>query len=258
MKGTVARFVVVVCLLLALPAFADEPAMVAEDPTTSTAPEFKDTAGPVVIDLSIAADNPASAPVVTTMLRDDVGVASAVVHWRTKGQPWQQAVLVGGTGPLRIARLPDGPQRTGFSMWIEAKDDAGNMTHVASEHAPLEIKAAVEGNSQRVTRETAAADVVRGPDPGWVMLALATGIAAGAGSGIFFYDMNVIATRSDQVNKLLGDDVSAARRQELEGARDELQTGFIQDAVVATTLGVVGVAGLVTGVTLLVFAAAEQ
>ena len=239
------------------------PSAVADDvsvavPAAST-PAPTDTEGPSVVDLSIAADNPDAAPVVTTMLKDNVGVASAVVHWRVPGQPWQQTPLQGGTGPLRIARLPDGPQRTGFSAWIEAKDGAGNVTRVASEGAPLEVVAAVEGNSERVSRQTADDEAIRGPHPAWVMLAMATGIAGTAGAGVFVYDINIINKRSDEVAVLLDDGgISASRRAELEGTQLELQRVLTQDTAIAATLGVIGAAALVTGVTLLVFAAVEQ
>ncbi|MDP2341567.1 MAG: hypothetical protein Q8O67_11445 [Deltaproteobacteria bacterium] len=267
------RLLIVVLLgSAALPVLADEPAPdapVTTPPTTTTADEapvseVADTEPPVVIDLSIAADNPRSAPIVTTMLSDNVGVAGAIVHWRLAGapgepvSPWREAVLVGGSGPLRIARLPDGPQRTGFMLWIEAKDAAGNVARVASEHAPLTVQAATEGNQVRVEREAADDDDGKGPDPGWVMLAMATGIGASAGAGIFAYDLSVISQRTEQVDGLLRDDISTARRTELEGVQDELRTVFIQDAAAAATLGAIGAAALVTGVTLLVFAAVEQ
>ncbi len=250
--------------LLCGPVFAQAPSAESAPapsaaPAPATTPALEDHEGPFVMDLSIAADNPDAAPVVTAMLKDNVGVAAALVHWQVAGQPWQETVLVGGKGPLRIARLPDGPQRTGFSLWIEAKDAAGNITRVASEHSPLEVKAAVEGNSERIAHQDVIEPVKGGSDPVWIMVALGAGVVSTATASVAAYDLGLNFKKSDEVLVLLDDDtISAKRRRELERTQTELGQVELQDGAVAITLGAVGAAAVVTGVTLLILAAAEQ
>ena len=41
-----------------------------------------------MLDVSIAADNPLAAPVLTLSLKDNVGVLDAIAWWRGEGQPW--------------------------------------------------------------------------------------------------------------------------------------------------------------------------
>ena len=91
------------------------------------------------------------------------------------------------------------------------------------------------------------------------MLTLGTGIAASAAAAVFGVDLNIIGRRIDTVDDLLLDtSISTRRRTELEDTRVQLETAFAQDAAVAATLGIIGVAGLVAGVTLLIFASIEQ
>ena len=216
--------------------------------------------GPLVRDLLIAADNPQAAPVVTAQISDPQGVATAAVHWQAPdASQWEVTPMVGGSGSTRIARLTDGAQLSGFSLWIEATDGAGHVTRVGSKATPLLIPPAVEGNAGRVTRQNAQQPGVQGPDPAWVMLTLGTGIAASAAAAVFGVDLNIIGRRIDTVDDLLLDtSISTRRRTELEDTRVQLETAFAQDAAVAATLGIIGVAGLGAGVTLLIFASIEQ
>lgn len=244
-------------------AAAQEPASTEASPTpptttpaaTTTAP---DTRPPQVLDLSIASDNPLSAPVITLMIKDDVGVANVVCHWRVGAGAWQDTPMNGGSGQLFIAVLPDGTQETGFSLWVEAHDAANNFAHVASDVTPLVVAAAVEGNAERVERQELEAQKVNGPHPAWVMLALGTGIATGAAAGVFVYDLSLIGKRQEIVDGLLAQDISAARRAELEDTKVGLDEAVLQDGALVGTLGVISAAALTTGVVLLTVAALEE
>lgn len=248
---------------VALLALAVATSAQAQAPTTTTTPTTTatttaDAVQPEVLDISIAADNPLAAPVLQLTVKDNVGVASVVAHWRVEGSPWQETPFVGG-GPMYMARLPDGPQKVGFGVWIEAKDAAGNVARVGSEAAPLEVAAAVEGNNDRVARQAAADAAFRGPHPAWVMLALGSGIAAGAGAGVFVYDLNVLGHKRELVNDLLdSNDLSDKRRAELEATGTAIDKAVLQDQALVGTLGVLAGAALATGVVLLTVSAIEQ
>ena len=235
---------------------APAPTTAATAATTVVAPG--DVTAPQVLDVSIAADNPLVAPVVTALLLDNVGVASAVAHWRVAGGTWQERPLVGGSGQLFIARLPDGVQKTGFVLWLEVKDAANNGVRIGSDAAPLEVPAAIEGNVERVERQEAADSAFRGPHPAWVMLALGAGIAGTASAGIFVYDLSVLGKKAELVDTLLDSDLSAKRRTELEATEVQLDEAILQDQVLVGILGVIGGAALATGVVLLTVSAIEQ
>jgi hypothetical protein len=239
-------------------AFAAAAARAQGAPAPTTTTTISDAAAPIVVEVAIAADNPAAAPLVTARVDDDVEVASAVAHWRVEGSAWQETPLQGG-GRMLIGRLPDGPQRTGFGVWVEVKDAAGNVARVGSEAEPLDVAAAVEGNADRLAHQAAADTAFRGPHPAWVMLALGTGIAATAGAGVFVYDLNVLSQKTALVDDLLaGDDISDRRRGELESTRTALEKAAVQDQALVATLGVLGGAALATGAVLLTVSALEQ
>ncbi len=244
-----------VYLLLA----ATTAAQAQEPPAPVAAPVADvDVEAPLVIEVSIAADNPKVAPVITASLKDNVGVQSAVAWWRVAGQPWQSVPFI-AAGPMFMARLPAGTQTTGFSVWMEIKDAAGNVSRVGAEAAPLEVPPALEGNRERVERQAEADVAFAGPHPAWVMLAIGTGIAATAGAGIFVYDLNVLAQRGEQVDDLLADDdISDTRRVELEATRVAIDRTVTQDTAITATLAVIGGVALATGAVLLTVAAIEQ
>ncbi|HEY1101317.1 MAG TPA: hypothetical protein VGF99_20435, partial [Myxococcota bacterium] len=163
-----------------------------------------------------------------------------------------------GNGAFRIARLDDGAQRAGFDFYVEVKDAAGNVTTSGTRTSPLKVGPASEGNAQRVQRELAADTAVRGPHPGWVMLSLGVGVAAAAGAGIFGYDLVLTNTRLTAIDDELRGDVSQERRRDLERTQTALEKVATQDTAAAAILGVVGIAGLTTGVVLLVMAVGAQ
>ena len=225
-------------------------------PTTTKAPP--DSVPPTINDLAIASDNPAVAPIITVSIRDAGGIDSATVHFRVKGGAWKAVPLVGGTTAMRIARLPDGTQKDGFDFFVEVKDTSGNVSTSGSKNEPLAVPPAAEGNIARVEGADRDASAIAGPHPGWVMLAMGTGVLAGAGAAIFGYDLGIVQARSETVKEQLAGNVSAARRKELEANQKQLQDAITQDTAVTAILGVIGGAALATGITLLVVGAVEQ
>ncbi len=220
-----------------------------DDVTAATA----DTNPPTIADMSIAADNPRAAPVISANVYDDVTVGSAIVWWRTPGGEWQQSPLM-GTGRFRLLRLPDGVQTEGFDCYLEVIDGAGNVATAGTRTSPLAIARAVEGNALRVKNQLADEGAIAGPHPGWIMLSLGVGVAAGAGAGIFAYDYGLTNTRLDGIDEQLSGNISDTRRGELERSQSALEKVKTQDVAAAAILGVVAAAGVVTGVVLLVLA----
>jgi hypothetical protein len=266
-------------VLTAIFAFAARPAAAAEEPAPAAdvsaadaSPDADAAAGsdgadaaapvdhdpPVVVDVAVAADNPSAAPVVTAMFRDNVGVAEARVHWRTAGQDWSVIVMAGEGGGLRIARLPDGVQRQGFSLWLDARDAAGNVVRVASASDPIAVPPAVEGNRERLEREQAEVEFPP-VHPGVVAIALGTGLVAGAASGVFWYDWRLASRRLEEVEgRLASGGLSAGERESLTRTRDALGDAITQDIVFGSIFGVVAVAAVATGVTLSVIGTLEE
>lgn len=207
-----------------------------------------DVDAPLIEDVAAAASNPDAAPVITVMLSDrGTGVGSAFVHFRVPHGEWQKVDLKGGTTGLFIARLPDGAQRTGFEYWVEATDIAGNgPARIASPDRPIVVDKATEPTMQRVERQRAAAQAAApiSIHPAWLMLSLGVGVAAGAGAGAFALDVKNVQQTLD------AEQPDGVRLAELEQARTV-------DVTAAATLGVVAVAGLATGVALVVISSIE-
>lgn len=203
---------------------------------------------PLIADVAAAASNPDASPIITVMMSDPgTGVGDAVVHFRPPGGPWQRAELKGGTSGLFIARLPEGTQRTGFEYWIEAKDIAGNgPTRIASAERPIVVEKANEPTVARLERQRAEAEAAEPIHihPAWLMLSLGVGVAAGAGAGAFALDIRAVQQIIDE------EQPTGVRLRELEQARTA-------DLTAAATLGVVAVAGLTTGVVLVVLSSIE-
>lgn len=207
-----------------------------------------DTDAPIIEDVAAASSNPDAAPVITVMMSDrGSGVGTALVHFRAPGGEWQKTDLKGGTSGLFIARLPDGVQRSGFEYWVEASDIAGNgPARIASPDRPIVVEKATEPTMVRVERQRAAADAAAPVHihPAWLMLSLGVGVAAGAGAGAFALDIGNVQQDID-TEQPTGD-----RAAELQQARTI-------DIAAAATLGVVAVAGLGTGVVLVVLSSLE-
>ena len=216
-----------------------------------------DTNPPTIAELAIASDNPRSAPVISANVFDDVAVGSAVCWWRTPAGEWQQTAL-SGTGRFRLVRLPDGVQTQGFDTYLEVTDASGNITTAGTRGSPLTIPRAVEGNAERIKKQTADERAIVGPHPAWIMLALGVGVAAGGGEGIFAYDLSLTNTRVARNDEALDGALNDERRAALETEQTALHKVQTQDLAAASILGVVAAAGVVTGVVLLVIAVGAQ
>lgn len=205
-----------------------------------------DSKAPLIEDVAVAASSPTTAPMITAVITDDwSGVERADVYFRRSASAaYEKTALNPGTGGLFIARLPDGTQTTGFEYYLEVWDAAENgPSRMGAPEAPLVIPAAEEGTVERLEREQTEREM--GPvHPAWMMLSLGGGVLAAAGAGVFWLDyvnlQSQIAAESDP-----------ARRVEIEEAA-------LGDAVLGSVLGVVAAAGLVTGVSLLVYSALEE
>lgn len=231
-------------------------------PLPVPAPEAEDTTPPRIEDLAVAAANPDTAPLLTAVFTDDYsGVAEAVVRFRAPGEAAYRSVsFEAGSGGLFLARLPDGLQRTGFEYYVEVFDAAKNgPAQLGSAEAPLQVAAAKEGTLARLAREERE-DVAGAVHPGWVMLAMGTGLATGAASGFFWYDLlAVVQPNLEKVNQELdGGSLTPARAAELEAQRAALEGSSTGNAIVGAILGVVAAAALTTGVALLVVSAASE
>jgi hypothetical protein len=208
--------------------------------------------------LNVASDNPAAAPVVTATLVN--GSASAVVTlwWRSGAEEWQSRAMASGPTGLCLTRLPDGLQLTGFSFFVVATDGAGASAAVGSRAAPMEIPPASEGNAVRVARDARDADALVGPHPAFVMMALGTGVLAGAGAGVFGYDLAIVNSRLTETEAELAGGPSASRRAELVAEQGSLSKAAVQDTIATVLFGVVSGVAVVTGAVLLVVGAVEQ
>jgi hypothetical protein len=228
------------------------------DPEPPAAPADAVVAGPTVRSLEVAADNPDAAPVVSLVLDDAVGGGNAALWWRADGGAWASLPMAGGPSGLKLARLPDGTQRSGFSFYIEASDDRGGMTAFGTRAAPISVAAAVEGNADRLRNNARDENAVVGPHPAFVMMALGVGVLAGAGAGVFAYDLSIVNARLADVEERLADNPSDGSRASLEASRSSFQDAALQDTTAAILLGVVAGVAIATGTTLLVVGALEQ
>jgi hypothetical protein len=204
--------------------------------------------------LSVAADNPAAAPVVS--LTVEPVDAEVTVWWRATGAEWT-AIATSRPGAFRLARLPDGVQQKGFSFFVEA-NAGGHTARTGSRASPIEVPPAVEGNVERFDRDARDAAAFAGPHPAFVMIALGTGIVAGAGAGAFAWDLQVVQRRTIVVDDALAANPTGDERAGLEAERRGLDNAALQDTVAVAVLGSVAGVALVTGVTLLVICAVEQ
>lgn len=201
---------------------------------------------PLIEDVAVAANSPSTAPLITAVITDDwSGVERAHVYFRRLGGgAFEQATLSPGSGGLFIARLPDGTQTTGFEYYVEVWDAANNgPARLGTPEKPLRVEPASEGTLTRLEREQAEREM--GPvHPAWMMLSLGGGLLAAAGSGIFWLDFATSQGR-------LAEETDPGVRRELENA-------LLGDAVIGSVLGAIAVAGLATGIGLLVYAALEE
>ena len=216
----------------------------AAQPVTSTpapvapADPLIDSDAPGIEDVAVAASNPDVAPVITAVLSDNgSGIGSAILSYRVAGAAeWQTLALAGTPGDNWVGRLPDGPQRTGFSWCLDVTDKSGTAGHLGTRERPFEVPAATEGTLSQLEHEPQ-----KGIHPAWVMVAFGGGVLSGAGAGAFAIDLGTSNTR-------LKNTVDTT-------TRTALQHAITQDAQIASVLGVVGAAGIATGIVLLVFSA---
>jgi hypothetical protein len=228
-------------------------------------PAPSDVDPPLIADVAAAASNPMAAPVVTVMISDrGSGVGEATVFFRAPAGAWQKAPLAGGTTGMFIARLPEGLQTTGFDYYVEATDVSGNgPARIASPEQPIRVPGATEEPTLvRVERQKQDAQTAAAPraqiHPGWMMLSLGVGVLAGAGAGAYGLDLVQTQRRLDDNDEQLADNaLSDARRQVLTETKVGLQEAAVQDTIITSILGVVAVAGVVTGAVLVVVSAAE-
>jgi hypothetical protein len=233
--------------VLGAPALATEPDTVeASSVATSTAP--------LLSGLAVAADNPAAAPVVSFTI--EPVDAEATVWWRAPGLDWT-AITTTRSGAFRFARLPEGVQQKGFAFFVEATA-GGQQARTGTRASPIEVPPAVEGNLERVARDARDAAAFVGPHPAFVMIALGTGVVAGAGAGAFGWDLQIVQRRLAGVDAALSAGPDADTRQALRAERTALGHAVLQDTVAVAVLGTVAGVALVTGVTLLVIGAVEQ
>lgn len=221
-----------------------------------------DVEPPLIEDLAVAAANPSAPPMITAVFSDDSsGVRLAEAFFRAPGAAvYEKVEFSPGEGGIFIARLPDGLQRTGFEYYVEVHDAAGNPpARLGSADRPLAVRAATETTAERLARQSAEDEVHHGIHPGWTMLALGAGVAAAAASGWFWLDFATVVT--PQIAKLdaqLADaSLTPGTRAALEEQRRAYGNAQVIDAATGSVLGVVAVAGLATGITLLVLGAVE-
>lgn len=230
-------------------------------PATSVLSAPSDVDPPVIEDVAAASSNPRAAPAITVMMSDrGTGVGNAFVIYRAlPSGEWQKADLKGGTSGLFIARLPDGLQVTGFEYYIEASDIAGNgPSRIANAQAPIRVDRATQATTERLRDAREAANVGPAIHPAFLMISLGVGVLAGAGAGAYALDLGSIGGRiADVDTELDTGGLSDARRAELLAARGGLETAQRGDLVIASILGVVAVAGLATGITLVALSATE-
>jgi hypothetical protein len=252
--------VIALLLLLATQDVAPPPAEAAPA-TPSVFNPPSDTDPPIIEDVAAASSNPRAAPAITVMMSDrGTGIGSAFVIYRQlPSGEWQKAELKGGTTGLFIARLPAGLLVSGFEYYIEASDIAGNgPARIASALAPIRVERATQATTDRLREEREAVNVGPAIHPAFLMLSLGVGVLAGAGAGAYALDLASIGSRIGDVDtELATGGLSDTRRAELLAARGALETAQRGDLVITSILGIVAVAGLGTGVTLVVLSATE-
>lgn len=216
-------------------------------PLPTASDEASDDANPPLIeDVAVAASSPHTAPMVTAVITDDwSGVERAHVFFRRPGaSSFEQVALMPGSGGLFIGRLPEGTQTTGFEYYVEVWDAANNgPARMGSPEKPYRVDAASESTLERLDREEE--ERAMGPvHPAWMMLSLGGGVLAAAGAGIFWLDFVTLQGQ-------LANESDPTVRREVENA-------LLGDVVIGSVLSAVAVAGLATGVGLLVYAALEE
>ena len=230
-------------------------------PLPDSAADVDDKAAPLIEDLAVAAGNPTTSPMITAVITDDwSGVERAEIFFRRTGElEYQKTTLSPGAGGLFIGRLPDGLQKSGFEYYVEVWDAAKNgPARMGTPEAPLPVAPAKEGTLQRIERQEREA--LAGPvHPGWVMLAMGTGVVATAVSSWFWYDLfKTVLPGLETVNQnLASPNLSEADRQknlEAQLAYEQARTGNL---AIGSIVGVVGVAALGTGIALMIASVGE-
>ena len=220
----------------------------------NSAPQKSDDAPPFIEDVAVAAVNPEIQAMVTVLISDDKGIAGATIFYRrVEESTFSSLPLVAGSSTLFVARLPDGLQLGSFEYYIEAKDTGGNVARVGSADEPFLVKTAQEGTLERLERE---GKNVSGPKihPAWVMISLGTGVLASAGSAAFFYDFTRLQREIDDIDAKIADGEGSPQ---LTAGKAEREDSASTNLIFGTILGVVGVAALATGISLLVVNASE-
>ena len=227
----------------------------------AAAVQSTDVESPIIQDLAAAASDPQIAPLISATIVDHgTGVAQATVFYRLTGETdWKNMVMTGGSSGLFLARLPEGSQHSGFSFYVEAVDVAGNPpTRIGSAEEPTQVPPATESTADALSR-AAAADVPMHLHPAWVMLGFGVGVVGSATSAIFILDLVTTFRGIERIdNELDRVGLAAQRREELEQDRAAWQDAQTSDIVVGSVAGVIGIAGLATGVGLLIAANATE
>lgn len=220
-----------------------------DEPMDLPTQEAVDVKPPSIDDFAIAAGSPDAAVRVTAVVTDDAsGIEAVEVFYRVGDEvrEFSRVTLEAQTGGLFMGIFPDGPQRTGFAYYAEAKDAAGNVARLGDPEKPFKV--AAPRQSGMATLEQARYEPVDEPlvAPVWIALALGAGVLAAAGGAIFLVDFGRLFLVT------LPEETPGTQRHTL------VQQLMIGDAVIGGILAVLGAAGIATGTGLLVVAALDE
>jgi hypothetical protein len=254
-------------LLMSLLAAAAPDAPVAPAPVAPVSPDAttttpSDREPPVIRDLAVAAASLSAAPVVTAVIEDATGIDRGIIYFRAMpalpSKPYESVTMPGGHTGLFIARLPDGLQRTGFEYYVEVHDSAGNPpTFLGGADHPYFVDPATDDTLARLER--AKVSKPQGIGPGWPMAALGVGVLGSAGSAAFFLHYALLQSRGPAIASELNDpSTSADERTLLVKEQKDAPGLMVLDVSAGTVLGVVGLAGLTTGIVLIAVNSAAE
>lgn len=232
--------------------FVDEgPSPFANDDEPMDLPDIQedvDETAPTIDDFAVAAGSPDAAVRVTAVVTDDAsGIEAVEIFYRiAKDAEYAKVTLEPQQGGLFMGILPDGPQRSGFAYYAQARDAAGNVATLGDPERPYKVDAPRESGLARLERSKQVVENEPTVAPIWIAATLGVGVIGAAGAALFLVDFARLWF------VLLPQETTGTVRH------TQIQQLAYGDAIIGGVLAVLGLAGLVTGTGLLIFAALEE
>ena len=210
--------------------------------------EDVDEVAPTIDDFAVAAGSPTAAVRVTAVVTDDAsGIEAVEIFYKVgEAREFAKVALEPQQGGLFMGILPDGPQRTGFAYYAQARDAAGNIATLGDPERPYKVEAPRESGLAKLERSKQVIENEPTVAPIWIAVTLGVGVIGAAGAALFLVDFARLWF------VLLPQETAGTTRH------TQIQQLAYGDAIIGGILAVLGLAGLVTGTGLLVFSAFEE